>query len=147
MSATIEVLTGACNVRLDGVSEVVNAPFTIEGVDYDPQVARPTLAEEIDKFKTAVIAAMETDLKCPAVGSASTPPVQGAAGVKVAGTFRITAVDEPVFLRLYAEKTSAHPDETFGQPAPQTEATLDPGESIELATVDSNAWTALILTA
>jgi hypothetical protein len=136
MSATIRVTSGTVKVRLDGVVDVVHAPFVFEGVEWDPAVPK-----DDPSFKDQVLRKMDQDLTCPAVGSASEP------FNKVEGVFSIEAVDEPVFLVVYSDKTSPHPDETFGQPAPSKEIVLNPGEIFESAVIEDNAWTALFLTA
>jgi hypothetical protein len=142
MSAKIEILSGTVKARVDGVVENVMAPFTFEGVEFsDPKYTDTDLPDALEE-------AIATDLQAPAFGSASTPPSSDAPFGSIRdGQFRITAVDGKVSMRVYGEKTSAHPDETFGQPAPETHVTLDPGQSQTFDTVEANAWTVIILQA
>jgi hypothetical protein len=138
MSATIRVTSGTVKVRIDGAIEEVTEPFTYEGVEWDPGVPKdaPDLKERVRRE-------MIEQVSCRAIGSASKGPFD-----LVSGTVEVAAVDDPVFLLVMQAKTSPHPDETFGQPAPvPVEVYLNPGESYEAAMIEDNAWTILVLTA
>lgn len=138
MSATIRVTSGTVKVRIDGVVEEVTAPFAYEGVEWDPGVPKddPDLREKVRRQ-------MIEQVSCPAVGSASKGPFD-----LTSGAVEILANDNPVFLLVMQAKTSPHPDETFGQSAPEpVEVFLNPGESFETVMIEDNAWTVLVLTA
>jgi hypothetical protein len=138
MSATIRVTSGTVKVRMDGAVEVVTEPFVYEGVEWDPGVPKddPDLREKVRRE-------MIEQVSCPAIGSASKGPFE-----LTSGTVQIEAVEDPVFLLVMQAKSSPHPDETFGQPAPEpVEVYLNPGESFETVMIEDNAWTVLVLTA
>jgi hypothetical protein len=83
---------------------------------------------------------MKNQVSAPAMGAADYP------GTQVAGTIEVEAVDDPVFLLLFPDPESAHPDETFGQPSEQVELTLAPGEKWTGPVAHGNVWTLIAMT-
>lgn len=147
MSATFRVLSGAAKLRIAGLDAEVNAPWEESGIEYTPDVARPTGLEGLERFKQAVIAEMKTYVGAPAMGAADVLPGTGETPRQVAGIIEVEAVDDPVFLILFPDPTSAHPDETFGQKSEQVELTLQPGEKWTGPVAHANAWTLIAMTA
>jgi hypothetical protein len=136
MSATFRVLDGAARVKLpDGNVITVGAPWEMTDVTFNPGKAQE------ESFLAAVKSAMANDLAAPAMGAADIMPSADARGAQVEGTIEIEAVGSPVQFTHYADVESAHPDETFGKPSPQTVVTLGPGESRMYEVTHGNAWT------
>jgi hypothetical protein len=140
------VLTGTARLRISGVEADVSAPWEERGIEYTPAVARPKDLSGIEKFKAAVAEGMLTDLNAPSMGAADVVPGEGAWGKQVEATIEVEAVDEPVFLKLWQDRTSAHPDETFGQGAEASELLLQPGETWRGPVCHQNAATVLAVT-
>jgi hypothetical protein len=146
MSATFRVLSGTAKLRIAGLEADVTAPWEEHGIDYVPVVAKPTELSGLEKFKEAVATGMLTDIKAPAMGAADVTPSQGVRGQQVDAVVEVEAADSPVFLKVWQDRTSAHPDETFGQGAEASEVLLNPGETWRGNVAHQNAWTVLAIT-
>lgn len=146
MSAIFRVLEGAAVLRIAGLETEVKAPWEESGIEYTPDVVRPSGLEGLDKFKQAVLAEMLSYVGAPAMGAADVLPGTGVMPRQVDGTIEVEAVDNPVFLVLFPDPTSAHPDETFGQKSEQVELTLQPGETWRGPVAHANAWTLIAMT-
>lgn len=146
MSATFRILSGTARMRIAGMEADVAAPWEEHGIEYAPAVARPKDLSGIERFKAAVAEGMLTDLNAPAMGAADVIPGEGVRGKQVEAIIEVEAVDEPVFLKLWQDRGSAHPDETFGQGAVASELLLQPGETWSGPVAHQNAWTVLAVT-
>jgi hypothetical protein len=147
MSATFRVLSGSATLRIGGQAAVVNAPWEEAGIEYQPGVARPASMAGLEAFRKAVIDEMKAYAGAPAMGSADVLPAQGVTPKQVQGVIEVEAVDDPVYLILFPDPTSAHPDETFGQKSEQVELTLNAGEKWIGPVAHANAWTLIAMTA
>jgi hypothetical protein len=146
MSAIFRVLSGTARMRVAGLEADVTAPWEEAGIEYAPAVARPKDLSGIERFKAAVAEGMLTDLQAPAMGAADVIPGQGRRGQQVQARVQVEAVDDPVYLRIWQDRTSAHPDETFGRGAEASETLLQPGEVWEGNVAHQNAWTVIAVT-
>jgi hypothetical protein len=135
MSATFRVLKGRANIRINGVTADVAAPWEERGIEFNP--AAPKDATVASKIESE----MRSDLYAPAMGAADILPSQGTTGQQVYGLVEIEAEDGPIEFTHYADIQSAHPDEVFGQAKPQTDITLQPGEKLTVEVSHQNAWT------
>lgn len=146
MSAIFRILSGTARMRINGMEADVTAPWEEAGVEYVPGEPRPTETSGIARFVQAVGRAMLTDIKAPAMGAADVIPGEGRRGQQVQARIQVEAVDDPVFLRIWQDRTSAHPDETFGRGAEASETLLQPGEVWEGNVAHQNAWTVIAVT-